>query len=518
MKSKLNLDPKVIDSARSAAAAIAADMQKFIDRHTTVSTERTIVRLLGIDGVDDVETPLPNVVVDAIKDGGGLSRGAAYWIGNAMVQTGSTPQEIAEKVSAGELDLMKLPAASAKQAEERLLPVVKDVLEKIRVQRKKREEYLATIGEGKQPYLYVIVATGNIYEDIVQAKAAARQGADIIAVIRTTAQSLLDYVPYGATTEGFGGTYATQENFRLMRKALDEVGEEVGRYIRLCNYSSGMCMPEIAAMGAMERLDVMLNDALYGILFRDINMQRTLVDQFFSRVIIGYCGIIFNSGEDNYLTTADAYEEAHTVLASQLINEQFAVLAKIPEEQMGLGHAFEMDPDMENGFLYELAQAIMAREIFPKAPLKYMPPTKFMTGNIFKGHIQDALFNLIAVWSGQSLQLLGMLTEAIHTPHLHDRMLSIENASYIFNNARALGDEVEFKENGIIQKRAQSVLYEADKLLHNIKKEGLFSTIEHGKFGGVKRARDGGKGLAGVCAKDEQYFNPFIPLMLGGEK
>ena len=113
---------------------------------------------------------------------------------------------------------------------------------------------------------------------------------------------------------------------------------------------------------------------------------------------------------------------------------------------------------------------------------------------------------------------LGTLTEAIHTPHLHDRMLSIENASYIFNNARALGDEVEFKENGIIQKRAQSVLYEADKLLHNIKKEGLFSTIEHGKFGGVKRARDGGKGLAGVCAKDEQYFNPFIPLMLGGEK
>ena len=142
MKSKLNLDPKVIDSARSAAAAIAADMQKFIDRHTTVSTERTIVRLLGIDGVDDVETPLPNVVVDAIKDGGGLSRGAAYWIGNAMVQTGSTPQEIAEKVSAGELDLMKLPAASAKQAEERLLPVVKDVLEKIRVQGRKERNIL----------------------------------------------------------------------------------------------------------------------------------------------------------------------------------------------------------------------------------------------------------------------------------------------------------------------------------------------------------------------------------------
>ena len=36
----------------------------------------------------------------------------------------------------------------------------------------------------------------------------------------------------------------------------------------------------------------MLNDAIYGILFRDINMQRTLVDQFMSRVIIGYLSLI----------------------------------------------------------------------------------------------------------------------------------------------------------------------------------------------------------------------------------
>ena len=518
MKSKLNLDPKVIDSARSCAARIAESMQEFIDRHTTVSTERTILRLLGVDGIDEVETPLPNVVVDQIKDAGGLPRGVAYWMGNAMIQTGKTPQEIAEEMAAGNLDITKLPLASAKEAEEKIMPVVLDALKRIREQTEKRNQYLETIGEGRKPYLYVIVATGNIYEDVVQAQAAARQGADIIAVIRTTAQSLLDYVPYGPTTEGFGGTYATQENFRIMRKALDEVGEEVGRYIRLCNYSSGMCMPEIAAMGALERLDVMLNDALYGILFRDINMQRTLVDQYFSRVIIGYCDIIFNSGEDNYLTTDDAYEAAHTVLASQFINEQFAVLANVKEEQMGLGHAFEMDPDIENGFLYELSQAIMAKEIFPNANLKYMPPTKFMTGNIFKGQIQDALFNLIAVWSGQSLQLLGMLTEAIHTPHMHDRYLSIENAQYIFNNARDIGSEVEFKEGGIIQERAQFVLAEADKLLHVIEEEGLFSTIEQGKFGGVKRPRDGGKGLEGVCVKDDEYFNPFIPLMLGGAK
>lgn len=518
MKSKLNLDPKVVDSARNSAANIAHSMQDFIDRHTTVSTERTILRLLGVDGVDDVETPLPNVVIDQIKEAGGLPRGVAYWIGNAIVQTGLRPQEIAEKMSRGGLEITKLETGSTKEAEAAIMPYIEESLNEINKEKKAREDYLERLGESKQPYCYVIVATGNIYEDVIQAQAAGRQGADIIAVIRTTAQSLLDYVPYGPTTEGFGGTYATQENFKIMREALDETGEEVGRYIRLCNYSSGLCMAEIAAMGALERLDVLLNDALYGILFRDINMQRTLIDQYFSRIIIGYCGIIFNSGEDNYLTTDDAYESAHTVLASQLINEQFAVVANIKDWQMGLGHAFEMEPTIENGFLYELSQAIMAREIFPNASLKYMPPTKYMTGNIFKGHVQDALFNLIAVWSGQSLQLLGMLTEAIHTPHMHDRYLSIENAKYIFNNARDIGSEVTFKEDGIIQKRAQFVLSEADKLLADIAEEGLFSTIEKGKFAGIKRPYEGGKGLEGVCRKDDYYFNPFITLMLGGAK
>ena len=518
MNSKLNLDRGLIEKARTSARKIAEDMQEFIDKHTTVTVERTVARLLGIDGVDEIDRPLPNIVVDNIKEGGGLSRGVSYWIGNAIVNTGKTPQEIAELVGTGEIDLTKLPAADENKIQEEINKLAVDMVKLIKKNKETRDEYINNLGEGSKPYLYVIVATGNIYEDVLQAQAAARQGADIIAVIRSTAQSLLDYVPYGPTTEGFGGTYATQENFKIMRKAMDEVGEEVGRYIRVCNYCSGLCMPEIAAMGAIERLDVMLNDALYGILFRDINMQRTMIDQFFSRVINGYAGVIINTGEDNYLTTADAVEEAHTVLASQFINEQFALIAGMPEEQMGLGHAFEMNPDIENGFLLELAQAQMAREIFPNAPLKYMPPTKFMTGNIFKGHVQDALFNAVSIMTNQGIQLLGMLTEAIHTPLLQDRALSIENAKYIFNNMRNLGDEIEFKEDGIIQQRAQKVLKEGAEMLEEIEKEGLFNILEAGKFAGVRRPMNGGKGLEGVTVKDDKYFNPFVELMLGGEK
>jgi beta-lysine 5,6-aminomutase alpha subunit len=446
-----------------------------------------------------------------------LPQGAAFWVGNAMLATGKTPQEIAEAVSAGELDLTALPAHSGAEIEAVLDPVVREAMAKIAARRKRREDFLAEHGDKQGPWIYLIGAPGNIYEDITPATAAARQGADVIAVIRTTGQSLLDYVPYGATTEGFGGTYATQENFRLMRQAMDQVGAEMGRYIRVCNYCSGLCMPEIAAMGAFEGLDVMLNDALYGILFRDINMQRTLVDQNFSRAINAYAGVVINTGEDNYLTTADAVEEAHTVLASQLLNEQFALRAGLPKSQMGLGHAFEIDPAVENGFLYELAQAEMAREIFPEAPLKYMPPTKFMTGNIFRGHVQDALFNMVTILTNQKIHLLGMMTEAIHTPFLSDRFLAIQNAQYIFNTMKDLGGEIVFKEGGIMQQRADQVLHKAADLLSEIERLGIFETLEKGIFADIKRPRDGGKGLEGVFQKAPGYLNPFLePMMKGG--
>ena len=511
--SKLYLDQEKVARARQAASDIADSLEAFILERTTVAVERTVLRLYGMDGVDSEYVPLPNVVVDHLKEAGLLDQGAARFVVNAVLQKGLTVQEVGEGVAGGTLSLAEIPLAEESAIREKAVDLAKESLEKIRANRQKRDEYLETLGEGRRPYIYVIVATGNIYEDVVQAKAAARQGADIIAVIRSTGQSLIDYVPYGATTEGFGGTYATQENFRIMRRALDEVGEEIGRYIRLCNYCSGLCMPEIAAMGALERLDVMLNDALYGILFRDINMQRTLVDQNFSRMINSFAGIIINTGEDNYLTTADAVEQAPAVLASQFINEQLALRSGLPEEQMGLGHAFEMSPELEDGFLLELAQAQMAREIFPKAPLKYMPPTKHMTGNIFKGHVQDTLFNMVGVMTNQGIQLLGMMTEAIHTPLIHDRHIAIEGAKYVFNNMRNFAEEIEYKRDGKIVQRAHQVLNDATAMLEDVREIGMLEAISRGMFADVKRTMTGGKGLAGVVMRADGYFNPFETLL-----
>ena len=369
------------------------------------------------------------------------------------------------------------------------------------------------LGERPAPLRYVLTATGNVYEDVVHAKAVAEAGGDIVAVIRSTAQSLLDYVPYGPTTEGYGGTFATQANFRIMREAMDEWSEQHGRYVRLSSFCSGLCMSEIAAMGAWEGFDNMVNDALYGILYRDINIVRGLIDQRISRMINGYFGVVINTGEDNYLRTADAIEAAPSVTASQFINHQLARDSGVPDAQIGLGDAFEIDVPVKNGLLYEWAQAQLTRELFPDCPVKYMPPTRHMDGNLFRTHAADTLFNLVTIATCQGIQTIGVPTEGIFTPHIHDRVLGLQNVDYVFNAAHDLGEEIEFKRGGIIQTRAQEVLAGAHALLERIAETGLFKAIEQATFGDVSRAIDGGRGIEGIVETEPGYFNPLVELM-----
>lgn len=515
----LDLDAVLLERARGLARQIAQDVQQFTAERTTVAVERTVLRLLGIEGATADGEPLVNAVVAHLHQAGLLAGGVARPFLSAAQHHGLSPQVLAEQIAEARIDLRPWSAERGATAE---LPLsirqwgdqlARAGLGRILSQRQLREAELQRLGCGAQPLRYVIVASGNIHEDVVQARVAARQGADVIAVIRSTGQSLLDFVPEGETTEGFGGTYATQANFRLMRKALDDVGEELGRYIRLCNYASGLCMPEIACLGGFERLDMMLNDALYGILFRDINMQRTLCDQRLSRRLSALAGLVINTGEDNYLTTADAVEAAHTVVASTLINEALARAAGLQTNQLGLGHAMEINPDLPGALGLEIAQAALLRHLFPGAPLKFMPPTKHMTGNVLRGHVQDTLFNLVGVLTGQGIQLLGMMTEAMHTPHIHDRYLALECARLVFGGGAGLGSELQVASGGAIETRARQTLADALALLEDIGAAGLQNALQRGLFADISRSPQGGRGLDGVALRSADYWDPCEALL-----
>jgi beta-lysine 5,6-aminomutase alpha subunit len=102
-----------------------------------------------------------------------------------------------------------------------------------------------------------------------------------------------------------------------------------------------------------------------------------------------------------------------------------------------------------------------------------------------------------------------MLTEAIHTPYLGDRALSIENARYVMNTARHFGDEITVKPGGRIERRAQDVLARAEMLLDRVGGMGLMGAIDAALFADVKRSPDGGRGFDGVFERADDYYNPF---------
>jgi beta-lysine 5,6-aminomutase alpha subunit len=514
-RGKLDLDPALVRRARQLARRAGRPVVELARGHTTVSVERAVLRLAGLTGADPDRIPWVNRLVEAVRSEVGLAHGVALPVFDALArgQAADLP-ELAAKAAAGSVRFTVPEGRAATAARRAAHRAAAAGVRRIDRRRSERDRLVRRYGDpARRPWLYLIVATGDIYEDIVQARAAARAGADVIAVIRSTGQSLLDYVPEGATREGFAGTYATQENFRLMRAALDDSSRELGRYVRLTNYASGLCMPEIAVLAGLERLDMMLNDSMYGILFRDINPVRTFVDQRFSRQVHARAGIIINTGEDNYLTTADAVEAAHTVTVSQLLNEYFAHEAGLADGQLGLGHAFEIDPDRPESFRLELAHALLARELFPRAPLKWMPPTRHMTGDVFRGNLLDGFFNLAGVLTRQDILLVGMMTEAVVTPWLSDRDIALQNVQYVRGAAGGLPEDFVPAPGGFIQRRAHQVLAEAVGLLERIVADGLLAAIADGTFGIMKRPADRGKGLAGVIERADDYYNPAADIL-----
>jgi beta-lysine 5,6-aminomutase alpha subunit len=137
-----------------------------------------------------------------------------------------------------------------------------------------------------------------------------------------------------------------------------------------------------------------------------------------------------------------------------------------------------------------------------------MPPTKHMTGDVFRGNLLDGFFNLVGTLTGQGILLVGMMTEAVVTPWLSDRDIALQNVRYVLNGAGNLHEDFVPAPGGFIQQRAHQVLDEAVDLLEKIVDDTLLEAIADGTFGIMKRPADRGKGLDGVARHEEDYYNP----------
>src|SRR4051812_48573583 len=160
-----------IARARQLAREITDPIFSLIDRNTTVSVERTVLRWFGVDGVGAMGAPLVNLMVDRLHGAGVLHKGAAYWYGRALRLGAKSPLDAVEKLTAAPLD--KLPALSAADEaalKEEVRAEARQAVSELRARVEQRNALREEFPMGATPHKYVIVATGNIFDDVDQAR------------------------------------------------------------------------------------------------------------------------------------------------------------------------------------------------------------------------------------------------------------------------------------------------------------------------------------------------------------
>ena len=88
--SLLGLDPAMVTQARELARRAGQPIVELARTHTTVSVERAVLRLAGLDGADDEGMPWVNRLADAVRESAGLEHGIALPAWDALV-TGGYP-------------------------------------------------------------------------------------------------------------------------------------------------------------------------------------------------------------------------------------------------------------------------------------------------------------------------------------------------------------------------------------------------------------------------------------------
>lgn len=106
---RYRVDEEAVDRCHRMAADIAQAVLRELAPYSTVSIERAVARLLGVDGVNRQEVPLANVLVDRLRDAGRLEDGIALHLANACLALDASPLEVALEVAEGNVDIGTIP-------------------------------------------------------------------------------------------------------------------------------------------------------------------------------------------------------------------------------------------------------------------------------------------------------------------------------------------------------------------------------------------------------------------------
>jgi beta-lysine 5,6-aminomutase alpha subunit len=160
---RLNLDPATVREARELARLAGQPIVQLARTRTTVSVERAVLRLAGLEGADENGMPWVNLLSDAIRASAGLEHGVALPAWDALLTGGYADlAALARDAALGKVTFRIPSGADAHSTRAAASSALQAGLARIDAQRARREAMIAETAEPPRPWIYLIVATGRI--------------------------------------------------------------------------------------------------------------------------------------------------------------------------------------------------------------------------------------------------------------------------------------------------------------------------------------------------------------------
>ena len=380
-------------------------------------------------------------------------------------------------------------------------------------------KYFNNIDPQPLPVITTEIASGRFEDDVRRMRMAAWHGADHIMVIRTAGQSHIDSLMEG-TPQGIGGVPITRKQVRFQRKALDRIEEEVGRPINYHSYVSGVAGPEVAVMFAEEGVNGAHQDPQYNVLYRNINMIRSVVDACESKKIMAWAGMAQIDGAHNANATArEAWKVMPELIVQHAINALFSEKIGIPPSLVCLSTVPPTAPPAPCVFM-DLPYAVALRELLGKYRMRAQMNTKYMEASARENTVTQLMNMLLSKLTSADIQSTITPDEGRNVPwHIYN-VEACDTAKQVFNGLDGLMDMIQLKDEGPLREKVREIKERACLFMEEIVEAGgYFKAVEQGFFvdsgcyperngDGIVRSINGGVGADSVYPRDEDYLAP----------
>jgi D-ornithine 4,5-aminomutase subunit beta len=363
------------------------------------------------------------------------------------------------------------------------------------------------------------IASGRFEDDIRRMRMAAWHGADHIMVIRTMGQSHIDGLLEG-TPEGAGGIPITRKQVRATRKALDAIEDEVGRPINFHSYVSGVAGPEIAVMFAEEGVNGAHQDPQYNILYRNINMHRSIVDAAEAKVVMASAGILQIDGAHNANATAkEAWKVMPELFVQHAINCAFSTAVGMRKDHIALSTVPPTAPPAPKLWL-DLPYAVALRDLFRGYKFRAQQNTRYIEADTAEATITHVLDTLISRLTSADIQSTITPDEGRNVPWHYNTILGVDTARQTLMGLDGLRELIDLKQEGYLSTQTRELKERAVLFLEDIlHRGGYFATVEQGQFvdsgyfpervgDGIARDPQGGVAADTIIKREADYGAP----------